>query len=141
MLDTTSQPAGAVTVNRNAALRSGWSKQANTRCASAVANWLWRYTWPSTGSVKLCSPCPVCEYAQSATTRSSFSPARSGSGMRPVAGSYSAGSMADPLRTTSRTSASTRSQNTSAPGSAQRNRTSVVEPNRSGPVVRSSSTA
>jgi hypothetical protein len=34
-LEITSQCAGAVTVMSNAALRSGWSKQANIRLASA----------------------------------------------------------------------------------------------------------
>ena len=58
-LETTCQPAGAVTVNRNVALRSGWSKQAYMRWASAVSNWLYTYTAPSSGSTKRCSPSPV----------------------------------------------------------------------------------
>ena len=37
-LETTSQPYGAVTVSVNGALRSGWSKQAYIRLASAVSN-------------------------------------------------------------------------------------------------------
>ncbi len=36
--ETTSQPCGAVTANENVALRSGWSKQANPRLASAGSN-------------------------------------------------------------------------------------------------------
>ena len=36
----TCQLAGAVTVAVIVALRSGWSKQANIRLASAVSNWL-----------------------------------------------------------------------------------------------------
>ena len=35
---TTTQPRGACTVMRNVALRSGWSKHANIRCASKVSN-------------------------------------------------------------------------------------------------------
>jgi hypothetical protein len=38
--ETTCQLAGAVTVIVIVALRSGWSKQANIRLASAVSNWL-----------------------------------------------------------------------------------------------------
>ena len=38
LLEITSQCAGAVTVMSKAALRSGWSKQANIRLASAVSN-------------------------------------------------------------------------------------------------------
>jgi hypothetical protein len=41
-LVTTSQPVGAVTVKRIRALRSGWSKQANTLCASTGASWVHR---------------------------------------------------------------------------------------------------
>ena len=37
-LEITSQCAGAVTVTSKAALRSGWSKHANIRFASAVSN-------------------------------------------------------------------------------------------------------
>ncbi len=39
-LEITFQCAGAVTVSRYTDLRSGWSKQANIRLASAVSNWL-----------------------------------------------------------------------------------------------------
>src|SRR5207248_11672166 len=41
-LEMTSQSAGAVTVRVNSAFRSGWSKQAYTRLASAVSNWEYR---------------------------------------------------------------------------------------------------
>jgi len=37
-LDTTCQPAGAVTARVNVPLRSGWSKQAYMRRASATSN-------------------------------------------------------------------------------------------------------
>jgi hypothetical protein len=37
-LETTSQCVGAVTVSPNLPLRSGWSKQAYIRLASAVSN-------------------------------------------------------------------------------------------------------
>ncbi|SLI44660.1 Uncharacterised protein [Mycobacteroides abscessus subsp. abscessus] len=37
-LETTSQSSGAVAVMSKVALRSGWSKQANIRLASAVSN-------------------------------------------------------------------------------------------------------
>jgi hypothetical protein len=40
MLDTTVQCAGTVACQMNTLLRSGWSKQAYARCASAVSNWL-----------------------------------------------------------------------------------------------------
>ena len=40
MLETTFQCAGTVACQVKTLLRSGWSKQANTRCASAVSNWL-----------------------------------------------------------------------------------------------------
>ena len=39
-LETTFQCAGTVARQVNTDLRSGWSKQAKTRCASAVSNWL-----------------------------------------------------------------------------------------------------
>ena len=39
-LDTTSQSAGATTVKVNVALRSGCSKQAYMRRASAISNWV-----------------------------------------------------------------------------------------------------
>ena len=42
VLETTTQSSGAVTVSVYRALRSGWSKQANTRLASAVSNWEYR---------------------------------------------------------------------------------------------------
>ena len=38
--DTTCHPDGAVTLSANSALRSGWSKQAYIRRASATSNWL-----------------------------------------------------------------------------------------------------
>ena len=37
--EMTFQSAGVVTAMSYVALRSGWSKQANTRLASAVSNW------------------------------------------------------------------------------------------------------
>ncbi len=40
MFEMTRQWLGAVTCQVNSALRSGWSKQAYTRWASAVSNWL-----------------------------------------------------------------------------------------------------
>jgi hypothetical protein len=40
MLDTTFQCLGTVARHVNTLLRSGWSKHAKTRCASAVSNWL-----------------------------------------------------------------------------------------------------
>ena len=75
-LEMTVQPSGAVTVNRNVALRSGCSKEANTRRASGTSNCVYRYVCWSTGSTKRCRPSPVLVYAQSATTRSSFGPDR-----------------------------------------------------------------
>ena len=39
-LDTTAQCAGAVTVKRNAALRSGCSNTANMRRESGTSNWV-----------------------------------------------------------------------------------------------------
>ena len=39
VLATTTHFSGAVTVSVYLALRSGWSKQAKTRLASAVSNW------------------------------------------------------------------------------------------------------
>ena len=39
-LDTTSQCAGAVTVKRNAAFRSGCSNTANMRRESGTSNWV-----------------------------------------------------------------------------------------------------
>ncbi|PQM47738.1 hypothetical protein C1Y40_02052 [Mycobacterium talmoniae] len=60
-LETTCQCGGAVTVMSKVALRSGWSKQANIRLASAVSNWEYRYTSSSTGSTKRCRPSPVLE--------------------------------------------------------------------------------
>lgn len=39
-LETTVHPAGAFTVNRNVAFRSGCSKLAKTRRASGTSNWV-----------------------------------------------------------------------------------------------------
>ena len=39
-LDTTAQCAGAITVKRNAALRSGCSNTANMRRESGTSNWV-----------------------------------------------------------------------------------------------------
>ncbi|BCO88464.1 hypothetical protein MINTM015_17210 [Mycobacterium paraintracellulare] len=41
-LEITFQCRGAVTRTSKVALRSGWSKQANMRLASAVSNWEYR---------------------------------------------------------------------------------------------------
>jgi hypothetical protein len=60
-LEITFQCLGAVTCTVNVALRSGWSKQANMRLASAVSNCEYRYVSLSTGSTKRCSPSPVLE--------------------------------------------------------------------------------
>ncbi|SHW11214.1 Uncharacterised protein [Mycobacteroides abscessus subsp. abscessus] len=80
-LEITCQWAGAVTVTSKAALRSGWSKHANIRLASAVSNCEYRYTSSSTGSTKRCNPSPVCEYSQSASTTTVLVAARPGSVM------------------------------------------------------------
>jgi hypothetical protein len=56
---STVQCAGAVTVMSNGALRSGCSKQVNTRRASAGSYCVYRYVSPSSGSWKWCSPSPV----------------------------------------------------------------------------------
>ena len=58
-LETTVHAPGAVTSIEYVAFRSGWSKQANTRLASAVSNWEYRYVCSSAGSVKRCRPSPV----------------------------------------------------------------------------------
>ena len=78
-------------------------------------------------------------YAQSATTRSSFSSARSASAMRESA-TTSATSSARPLSSTACTVGAMRSMNVPAPGLAPK-RTTVVEAKVSGPVVRSSVTS
>src|SRR6478609_5360450 len=80
-LEITCQWAGAVTLTSKVALRSGWSKQANMRLASAVSNCEYRYTSSSTGSTKRCSPSPVLEYRQSASTTTTLCSARPTSGM------------------------------------------------------------
>ena len=58
-LETTAHRAGAVTVNRNVAFRSGCSNTAYMRRESGTSNWLYRYTSPSAGSTKRCRPSPV----------------------------------------------------------------------------------
>ncbi len=57
----TVQPSGARTSKRYGALRSGCSKLAKTRRASAGSYWVYRYTSPSSGSTKRCMPSPVRE--------------------------------------------------------------------------------
>ena len=42
LLETNCHPAGAITSQAKVALRSGCSKQANTRRASAAAHWVYR---------------------------------------------------------------------------------------------------
>src|SRR6478735_10540781 len=61
-LEMTCQCAGAVTLTSKVAFKSGWSKHANIRLASAVSNCEYKYTSSSTGSTKRCSPSPELEY-------------------------------------------------------------------------------
>ncbi|WSS06006.1 hypothetical protein OG320_26860 [Microbispora sp. NBC_01189] len=60
-LDRTVQPSGVVTLIWKGALRSGWSKQANTRGAWPGCRWLYTYTCRSAGSVNRCRPSPPVE--------------------------------------------------------------------------------
>ena len=80
--EMTFHASGAVTVNWNVAFRSGCSKTANTRRESGTSNWEYRYTSPSTGSTKRCSPSPVFVYSQSASTTRTFSSCRCVRAMR-----------------------------------------------------------
>ncbi len=137
---STLQPAGAVTEKVNGAFRSGCSKLAKTRRASAGSYWVYRYTSPSSGSTKRCSPSPVRLYAQRASTTSSFSPASPSRAIR-VPSKTAAGSSSRPLSVTATTSGATRSAKDAAPGSAQRKRTVVVERKVRGPGPVSAPTA
>lgn len=96
----------------------------------------------SAGSTERCSPSPVREYTQSATTRSSLRSSRPSSWIR--APSYTvSGSSERPFSVTSRTVAAIRSAKVLAPGSALKLRV-VVDANVAAPlaaVVRSSSIA
>ncbi len=82
-LETTAHSTGAVTEMSKVAFRSGWSKHANMRLASAVSNCEYRYTESSVGSTNRCRPSPVFVYRQSASTTSSLRSARPDSA-RPV---------------------------------------------------------
>src|ERR1700754_3679643 len=116
-LQTTCQCCGAVTETWNTALRSGWSKQANIRLASAVSNCEYKYTSLSTGSTKRCRPSPVFEYRQSASTTTTFSSANPIRGT-PVDSSYPETSMSTPLRGAPRTVSAAMSMTVSEPASA-----------------------
>ena len=137
-LPTTVQCAGALTVVAMAAFMSGWSKAANTRCASSSPPCTARYVSPSASSVKRCRPAPVREYGMSASTRSSLAACNPGSGSRFP--SSSRGSRSRPLSTTRRSRAGLISANVLAPGVRQPNRTTVTDPNTSSPPVTSRST-
>ena len=124
-LEMTCQCSGAVTVTSKVALRSGWSKHANIRLASAVSNCEYRYTSSSTGSTNRCRPSPVLEYRQSAsttTTLCSVNPTRGS----PVDSSYPDTSTSTPLRVALRIASAAMSMTVSEPASAS-NATVVVD--------------
>jgi hypothetical protein len=123
---STVQCGGAVTENSIGAFRSGWSKQANTRGASSGPHCVATYTAPSAGSVNRCMPSPVREYGMSASTRSSFSAARPGSGRRPSR--RDAESSDRPFSTALTSREGRNSTKVSAPDPAP-NRMTVSEPN------------
>src|SRR3954452_23979858 len=90
VLLVTSHRSGTRTVIPNAALRSGWSKQAKTQRASSGSKEVQTYTSPSFGSTARWIACPAEVRRCTVRTTSTLSAARSGTsscppGGRPVA--------------------------------------------------------
>lgn len=135
LLEMTSQCDGAVTVKRNVDLRSGCSKTAKTRRESGTSNWVYRYTSPSTGSVKRCRPSPVFMYGMSASTTSRLLAASDGSWIL-TPSDTAAASSGTPFSSTRCTVSVTASMNVAVPGSASKE-TTVVDRKTRSPRVRS----
>jgi hypothetical protein len=113
LLLVTTQLSGAVTVKANSALRSGWSKHAQTRRASSGSNVVQTYTCLSDGSTHRFTPAPCLVERWTDWTTSVLSGCRSTSVIRPSA--TAAVGMSAPLSVADSTSAM-QSTNVDAPG-------------------------